>query len=140
MAPFSLFLLVERISCVRESAYALTVLHLWRSRDDLKRPSCLSLYCSSFCSSVVGGDAAHLEKNFSDSNMAGGSTRGSEKFDPAAWRLGFVWANDYFVHVVEAAGTGTVRPEMVGSLVTFAVHHYVPGELVHNDRSAHSRR
>jgi hypothetical protein len=119
--------------------YAFTVLDLWRSRDDLEWPSFLSLCCGSFCSSGVGVAAVHLDQNCSDSKMMGGYTRGSEKLGPAAWKHGLGWANDYFVQAVEAAGRVIARPEMVGSLVAFVVHQSVPGYLVHNDHSAHSR-
>jgi hypothetical protein len=69
----------------------------------------------------------------------GDSKRGSEKLDLAAWRHGFDWANGHFVHVLEEAGTGIARLEMVGSIVAIVVHHYVLVELVHCDHSADSR-
>jgi hypothetical protein len=138
MAPLSLFVFAKRISCVRESSYAFTVHHLWQSRDDLERTFPLSLYHCSFCSSGVGVVAAHLEQDCSDS-MVGGSTRVSEKLGCVVWKPGLGGANDCFVHMVEAARRGIVQTTMAGSLVAFAVRQSVPRELVHNDRSAHSR-
>jgi hypothetical protein len=86
------------IRCARESLYYLTVLRLWRSRDDIEWPSFLSLCCGSFCSSGAGGADAHLEYNCFDLKRVGGSKRGSEKLGLVAWLHDFDWANTHFVY------------------------------------------